>query len=296
MPETSSLAGRKFGGYEVLDLVVREKGVERYRARQTSLARLVDLTVLSPESARRPASALRFERIQSVTVRLRHENVIAAIDAGDHLGWRYFVTEHVEGTTLADALARKETFTPARILEIGHGVARAVAYLDEVGVVHRDVAPHTIVAAPGLPVKLTGFLTAKATSRETSETWFDTETVDAAYISPERIRGDRGVDAKSDLYSLGCVLYRLVAGRPPFHGAPAAAILDAHRFRRPRDPRTIVPDLSPGLVRVLDRCLRKDPATRYDSPSQLAADLHALRAGAAPPTPDRGPVLWRRKG
>lgn len=290
-----TLEGRRFGGYQVLGLVHRRMSVETYRARQVAVNRLVDLTVLPPDAARKPAAVLRFERALSVTGRLRHDNVAAAIDAGAVDGWRYFVTEHVEGTTLADALARGDTISRPRALEIAHDVARAIAHLEEVGVVHRGVSPASIVLSDAGPAKLTEFVWAKSRTPEEAETWFDADTEGAAYVSPDRIRGDKGLDARGDVYSLGCVLYRLVAGRSPFHGANAAMMLDAHLNRRPRDPRTLLEDLPAGLVHVLDRCLRKSPELRYAKAADLVTDLAALRAGSDPPTPDTARLLWPSK-
>jgi serine/threonine-protein kinase len=102
------------------------------------------------------------------------------------------------------------------------------------------------------------------------------------YMSPEQCRGAGTVDHRSDIYSLGCVLYHLLAGRPPFYGKNVAVVLDALRTRRPRDPRWLRPDLPRNVVAVLDRCLRKPVEQRYPNAAALVADLDALLAGRAP--------------
>lgn len=290
--DAGSGAERRLGGYQLLKLLGRRRGVETYRARQVAVDRLVDLTALPPGASNRAASVLGFERALAATSRLQHDNVISAIDAGSVDGWRYFVTEHVEGETLAEALRRGEAFPVPRALAVAADVARALAHLEERGVVHRAVSPASIVLSAAGGVKLTGFASAKERSPTAAETWFDADTEAAAYYAPERIRGERGADVRADVYSLGCVLYRLVAGRTPFSGMSAALILDAHLGRRPRDPRTLIEGLDPGLVHVLDRCLRKTADARYTKVAEFVADLDALRAGRAPPTPDTGRKLW----
>jgi eukaryotic-like serine/threonine-protein kinase len=283
---------RRIAGYELLELVDRRGGVAVYRARQLAVDRVVDLTVLPPSSAAKPACLARFERTLAVTSRLRHDNVISALDAGTSAGYRYFVTEHVEGPTLAAALAAGEEFPLPRAVAVALGVARALTHLESVGIVHRGIDPRSVVLSSAELVKLTGFTSAKERSPRGAETWFDADTEAASYVSPDRVRGDRGIDSRADVYSLGCVLYRMVNGRPPFKGMSAASILDAHLARRPRDPRTIRDDLPAGLVQVLDRCLRKTPDERYVTAADLVRDLEAVAAGRRPPTPDAGRPIW----
>jgi len=293
-PPSDAKGPRVFGGYEVLDLVERRPGTQVYRARQLTLGRIVLLSVLPPRAAEKPLYRQRFEREVAVASRLRHDNVISIIDAGKLGAVRFYVTEWVEGRSLEQALEAGQGFGPERVVEIGLDLAKALQHLESQGLIHRAVSPRAIFLADVGPAKLGGFQEAKLHQAGGAETWTEVDSAAAHYMAPDHVR-EKGVDIRADLYSLGCVLYRLVTGRPPFVGGNAVVILDRHVNMHPRDPRQRREGLPDGLVEVLDRCLRKQREHRYPGAAPLVRDLELLRQGRPPePFPATG-TLWRAR-
>jgi len=294
-PRTSPPSSRRrFAGYEILADLRGHLGTRRYQATQLALRRPVVLNVLSSDDARRPMWAARFEREMRVLAALRHENVVGVIEAGEFEGERYFVTENVEGGTLRDALAAGEFWEVAPALRVARDVARALVHLEGSRVVHREISPRAIALAEDGGARLIDFSRAKFLAPDAAETWSDEPLGVVLYTSPEVALGRRGVDVRADIYSLGCVLYHLVAGRPPFYGKNVAVVLDALRTRRPRDPRWMRPELPRGVVHALDRCLRKKPEERYPSAAAILADLDALLAGRPPGSSGARGSAWER--
>ncbi len=283
-------------------MISRRRGATVYRARQLTMGRLVTLTVLSPSAAERPGLRARFEREVAVAARLRHENVISAIDAGQVRGYRYVVTEHVEGRTLAEAFAAGEQFDVDRALEIATEVAQALAHVQGLGLVHRNVTPSSIVITEAGHAKLAGFSLAKVHVAGSAETWHEADIDSAPYTAPELARGEKGVDIRADLYALGCVLFQLLAGRPPFASHSAATLIEMHLAEPPPDVRKFRADVPDAVVALLDRMLRKDRRERHPRADALVKDLEALRGACAAPQPSpraaptrRLPGLRRRK-
>lgn len=273
---------RRFAGYEILADLGADRGTHRYKALQLAMHRTVVLNVLPAESAKNPTRAAFFERLLDVCAALRHENVVGAIEAGEFAGERFFVTEDVEGHTLRDAIAAQGPWEVVRALKVARDVARALVHLESLRLVHREISPRTIMLAEGGVARLVDFRRAKFLAPDGQETWSDTTVNTALYMAPEVARGGKSVDQRADVYSLGCVLYHLVTGRPPFYGKNVAVVLDMLRNRKPRDPRWLREDLPKNAVRVLDRCLRKVPAERYAKAADLVADLELVIAGRAP--------------
>jgi serine/threonine protein kinase len=271
---------RRFAGYDLVSRVEVDGGAATYKALQVALGRPVLVTVLPADAARQTAHRTRFERQVQIASRLSHENVISAIDAGEFKGCRYFVTEYVEGRTLAEELKkRRGPLHVERAVGIARDVARALAYLESVRLVHRNVTPESIHLTDHGPAKLSGFAAAKDHAPNGSETWVEHDGKSARYLAPEFLRGERGIDGRSDIYSLGCVLYHMVTGLAPFDAKSAAVVLESHATRPPTDPREFSPDLPNALVEVLDRCLRKKREHRYAKAEDLARDLDAVRVG-----------------
>jgi serine/threonine protein kinase len=272
---------RRFAGYEILAELGEHLGVKRYKATQLALHRPVVLNVLPAESAKKTMCAALFERQMNVFSTLRHENVVGAIEAGEFQGERYFVVEHVEGSTLREFVTADQ-WDVERALRVVRDIARALTHLEALKLVHREISPRAITLCEDGSARLVDFRRAKFLAPDAAETWSDATLGVALYTSPEVALGRKGVDARADIYSLGCVLYHLLAGRPPFYGKNVAVVLDALRTRRPRDPRWLRPDLPRGVVAVLDRCLRKQVEQRYANAAALCSDLDALLAGRPP--------------
>jgi serine/threonine protein kinase len=273
---------RRFAGYEILDDLGVDRGTHRYKAVQLALGRHVVLNVLPLESAKNPTRAAFFDRLLGVCGALRHENVVGAIEAGEFEGERFFVTELVEGRTLRDGIADEGPWETVRAVRVARDLARALVHLESLRLVHREISPRTIVMADGGVARLVDFRRAKFLAPDGAETWSDTTVNTALYMAPEVARGEKGIDARADQYSLGCVLYHLLTGRPPFYGKNVALVLDMLRNRKPRDPRWLNADIPKGVVQILDRCLRKSRSERYAKAADLLADLELVVAGRAP--------------
>jgi serine/threonine protein kinase len=285
---------RRFAGFEILADLGADRGTHRYRALQLAMKRTVVLNVLPADSAKNASRSAFFERLLDVCAALRHENVVGAIEAGEFQGERYFVTEDVAGHTLRDAIAAEGPWEVVRALKVGRDVARALVHLESLRLVHREISPRTIMLAEGGVARLVDFRRAKFLAPDGAETWSDTSVNTALYMAPEVARGGKGVDQRADVYSLGCVLYHLVTGRPPFYGKNVAVVLDMLRNKKPRDPRWLREDLSKNVVRVLDRCLRKIPSERYAKAADLVADLDLVVAGRAPSGVSPPGSAWER--
>jgi serine/threonine-protein kinase len=283
---------RRFAGYDLIARISVHRGVSTFRAVQVTLRRNVLVAVLPPDAARLGANREHFQRRQEVASRLHHDNVISTIDAGTFKGCRYFVTEDVGDRTLADELAKHKRLVVARAVTVARDVARALAYLDAAGVVHRNVAPKSILLTDTDVVKLAGFDLAKDHRPGGHETWIDHDGETALYLAPEFLGGERGIDVRADVYSLGCVLYQTLTGHTPFAAKSAAVVLESHATKVPTDPRELREGLPPALVGVLDRCLRKRREHRYAKADDLANDLDAIRTGRAPAKAPSEGALW----
>ena len=286
---------KQFGGYEVLRQMGRTGGAFIYRARQVSVDRVVTLTILPRQEADKPAYRLRFERQVAAASKLRHPNILSAIDAGSIAGHQYIVAEYVGGRRLSDALEAKEWFGVRRTLHIATSLARALEHVDSVGLLHRNLTPqHIILADPDI-VKLRGFSFARPQRKTSGETWFEPDDEAIGYKAPDWV-SQKTLDIRADMYSLGCVVFHMLVGRPPFGSGNAATILERHVQAPIPDPRTLRKDTPEGLVTIVQRLLAKDREERYATPSELVADLEAVAAGekVEPPKLKRRRLFRRR--
>jgi serine/threonine-protein kinase len=266
-----------------------------YLARDLKHERFVALKTVRPEIA----VALgrdRFLREIKLAARLQHPNILPVYDSGDAGGALYYVMPFVEGESLRDRLDREVQLPFDDALQIARDVADALAYAHEHDVVHRDVKPENIMLSGG-HATVTDFGIARAISAAGGDKLTDTGLAvgTPAYMSPEQSSGMGQVDRRSDLYSLGCVLYEMLAGQPPFVGPTAQAIMARHSLDvvpRLRIVRETIPD---AIEDVIARALAKVPADRYQTVAQFAEALSAAAGGAVSriTAPGRG-VPWRR--
>jgi serine/threonine-protein kinase len=251
---------------------------EVYRGLDTTLNRTVAIKVLKAPFASDQSFVERFRREAQAAARLNHPNVVSVYDTGADNGTNYIVMEYVEGRTLADFISRGGRLAPMKAVEIAEKVADALAAAHAQGVIHRDIKPANIMVTREGVVKVMDFGIARlTTSKETIE---QTAAVlgTAAYLSPEQAQG-QPVDARTDVYSLGCVLYEMLTGGAPFTGDTAVAIAYKHVQETPAPPSSKNPDLSPALDAVVMRALAKNPANRYQTAAEFRDDLERLRNG-----------------
>jgi Tol biopolymer transport system component len=276
-------AGARLGPYEVLGLLGAGGMGEVYRARDTRLGRAVAVKVLTASVAEDEGRRRRFEEEARAAGALNHPNVLAVYDVGRENGVLYVVSELLEGQTLRDRLDGPLPIRKATdyAIQIAHGLAAAHGN----GIVHRDLKPENLFLTPDGHVKILDFGLAKrdappSADGETASTRgleTDPGTIQGtvSYMSPEQVRGQR-VDHRSDLFSLGVVLYEMLAGRRPFKGATAADTTSAILKEEPPDLLTERPDLNPALERIVRRCLEKEASGRFQSAQDLAFALQTV--------------------
>jgi eukaryotic-like serine/threonine-protein kinase len=250
---------------------------EVYRGFDPVLHRTVAIKVLLPQFARDAGFVARFRREAQAAARLNQPTIVGVYDTGSDGDRQYIVMEFVEGRTLAEFLASGRRPTLVQAVELTRKIAEALASAHAQGIVHRDIKPGNVMVTRDGFVKVMDFGIARM---QTDVTAPQTSSVigTPTYLSPEQAQG-QAVDARSDIYSLGCVLYELLAGRPPFTGDTPVAIAYKQVNEAPVPPSAHNPDVPPKLDAVVMKCLAKNPANRYQSAEELAADLERVKQG-----------------
>jgi serine/threonine-protein kinase len=293
---------RLLGGRYELDGIVGRGGMaEVYRARDIRLDRIVAVKTLREDLARDQTFQARFRREAQSAASLNNPSIVAVYDTGeDNTGGShipYIVMEYVDGRTLRDLLRDDRRLLPERALEITDGVLRALEYSHRAGIVHRDIKPGNVMLTRSGQVKVMDFGIARAVS-DAQATMTQTAQVigTAQYLSPEQARGER-VDARSDLYSTGCLLYELLTGRPPFLGDSPVAIAYQHVRENPIPPSRVDPEVPQWADAIVLRAMAKDPRDRYQSAAEMRADIQRALQGvpvAAPRTAAYGAATTQR--
>jgi beta-lactam-binding protein with PASTA domain/tRNA A-37 threonylcarbamoyl transferase component Bud32 len=267
--------------YEIHQRLARGGMAQVYLARDRSLDRPVAVKELVPEFATDPSFVERFRREAQAAANLAHPNIVGVYDWGTQDGTYFIVMEYIDGPSLSQVIRRDGPLHPRRAAEIGNEVAAALGFAHSRGVVHRDVKPGNVLLTSTGQSKVTDFGIARALSSPDDDlTQAGSVMGTATYFSPEQAQG-LPVDPRSDLYSLGVVLYEMVTGRPPFRGDTPLAIAYKHVQDQPAPPSTIIPDLPLGLEAIIMKLLQKRPDDRYASAEDLRADLNRYLDGSA---------------
>ncbi len=265
------------GRYQIVRHLARGGMAEVYLARDLLLDRPVALKVLFPEFATDRSFVERFRREARSAANLNHPNIVSIYDWGEEEGTYFIVMEYVDGLTLRDVIRRQGPLMASRAAEIGADIAGALHFAHVGGVVHRDVKPGNVLITTS-QVKVTDFGIARAGDPSESLTQAGAVMGTATYFSPEQAQG-HAVDPRTDVYSLGVVLFEMVTGRPPFTGDNPVSIAYQHVREDPGPPSQYNPDVPPVFDAIVGKAMAKNRANRYSSAEELRADLLRFNAG-----------------
>jgi serine/threonine protein kinase len=276
--------GQVFADRYRVDALIGAGGMgEVFRARDTREHRDLALKVLHPAREEESDRTERFKREIGILSRIKHPAVPAIVDFGLHESELFFVSELVDGTDLKTEIKRRGPWPVAEAAALAASVADALAVAHALGVVHRDVKPSNIMVGRDGAVKLLDFGLARGVGIDvTTLTRTGTIVGTPSYMSPEQF-DTHGVDERSDIYSLGVVLFEMLTGKLPFTGQTPVAVAVKHKIEPVRPPRDLRSDLPVWIDRAVVRCLEKDPARRFPTASDLSAELRRAR-GTGPHT------------
>jgi beta-lactam-binding protein with PASTA domain/predicted Ser/Thr protein kinase len=274
--------------YELGDILGFGGMSEVHLARDVRLHRDVAVKVLRADLARDPSFYLRFRREAQNAAALNHPSIVAVYDTGEAETpagpLPYIVMEYVDGVTLRDIVHTEGPLPPRRAIEIIADACQALNFSHQNGIIHRDVKPANIMISTTNAVKVMDFGIARAIADSSSVTQTSAVIGTAQYLSPEQARGDP-VDARSDVYSLGCVLYEILTGEPPFTGDSPVSVAYQHVREDPIPPSERHEGISPDLDAVVLKALAKNPENRYQTAAEMRADLVRVHNGEPPEAP-----------
>jgi beta-lactam-binding protein with PASTA domain/predicted Ser/Thr protein kinase len=288
------------GRYRILRKIGSGGMADVYCAEDTQLGRQVALKLLYPRFAEDEQFVERFRREASSAAGLQHPNVVQVFDRGEWDGTYYIAMEFLPGRNLKQVVREHGPLDPALAADLVIQILKAARFAHRRGIVHRDIKPHNVIVDDEGRAKVTDFGIARAGASDMTETGSIMGT--AQYLSPEQAQG-LPVDARSDLYSIGVVLYELLTGRPPFDAESPVTIALKQVSEEPVPPRELNPAVPPALEAVTLRALRKDPAERFQDADGMIAALESALAGGYVETVAEDPVAvleeedrrnWRR--
>ena len=274
---------RQIPGFQMLEKIGSGAMATVYKAKQISLDRIVALKIMPKHLSRDREFVERFYKEGRAAAQLNHNNIVQAIDVGEAAGYHYFVMEYVEGESIHEQMSRGKEFTENEALNIITQTARALAHAHERGFIHRDVKPKNVMLASDGVVKLADL----GLAREMSDLRAAASEAGRAYgtpyyIAPEQIRGERNLDARIDIYSLGATAYHMVTGRVPFEGPNPSAIMHKHLKQELIPPDHVNTKLSAGTAEVIEMMMAKDRDDRYKSAKDMLVDLECIAKGESP--------------
>src|SRR5882757_213299 len=305
-------SGTKLGPYEIQALIGAGGMGEVYRAKDARLDRIVAIKVLPASFSADHDRMQRFAQEARAAAALNHPNILSIFDIGDEKGSPYVVSELLEGETLRERL-RNGALSVRKAIDYALQVARGLSAAHEKGIVHRDLKPENLFITSDGRVKILDFGLAKLIRPDNASEGADAPTLHAVtepglimgtvgYMSPEQVRG-QNADPRSDIFAFGAILYEMIAGKRAFHGDTAADTMSAILKEETPELSETARNVPPGLERIVQHCLEKNPSQRFHSAGDLAFDLEALteisassnKSGAQAAVKQIGSAASRRK-
>ena len=302
--EALSAAGPgKIGEFEIISKLGEGGMGAVYKARQTSMDRMVALKLLPGTLARNPELVARFRREAQVSAKLDHPNVIRGIAVGEEAGQHFFAMELVEGTSVENMLEEQEQLDIPVSLDIITQITRALIHAHERGMIHRDIKPDNIMVTHDGVAKLADLgLVREADTQMTRVTQSGATMGTPHYMPPEQARDAKRADERSDIYALGATFYHMLTGRVPFEGDSAFEIMQKHEKERAKSPRSIRADIPAKLSLAVEKMMQRDPRNRFASAEELLSMLQdvsgkapaaaAAKPAKAPAPPKPGDKYW----
>jgi serine/threonine protein kinase len=289
------LEGESLGHFELLEYVGGGGMGAVFRALDTMLNRTVAVKVLSQDQSADDETLRRFQNEAQSAAQLDHENISRVYYVGEDRGWHYIVFEFIEGANVRDLVQTQGPLPLAEAVSYTMQIADALVHASVREVVHRDIKPSNVLITPDGRAKLVDMGLARlhhveADGNDLTASGVTLGTFD--YISPEQARDPRSADVRSDIYSLGCSLYFMLTGQPPFPEGTVLQKLLQHQGDEPPDPRNFRPELPDDLLRIMNRMLAKSPDKRFATPAELVAELAAFSQRHGFPVTPTVSVVW----
>jgi serine/threonine protein kinase len=280
-PNLTLRPGDRLDDYELDDIVATSGMATVFRAHDLKSGQQVAIKVPHPEVESDPTMFDRFRREEEIGTRIEHPGVMKVF-ANPERSQVYMVMEWLDGRLLREVLNEQRKLPVERAVKLMVGICEALEHVHAHGVVHRDLKPENIMVSDGDEIHLIDFgIAASAGARRLTFAHFSQSMGTPDYISPEQVRGKRG-DARSDIYSLGVMLYEMLTGVVPFSGPNPFAVMNDRLLNQPEPPREIEPSISPQLQEIVYRAMEREPKNRYASAREMARDLlHQDEVGVA---------------